>query len=205
MHPQVFQKRSKLYFYSSIDARVSYIYTHIYEYFNLDLKICQTFVLYADPKLQQYLQKRVRVATFKEHTPFSCIFIIICIFVLCTSTVDYKNSANFLARRVQVSALLPVLAGACRIAPCFSTLLAPGCGRQAGGLDRSLVSPAFECVPHPDSLSSVRCLEPGLAYRCSAEGGEEAAAPGSSRVKLFGGFGHRWVPENYGKRLAPPS
>ena len=67
-------------------------------------------MLYADPKLQQYLQKRVRVATFKEHTPFSCIFIIICIFVLCTSTVDYKNSANFLARRVQVSALLPVLA-----------------------------------------------------------------------------------------------
>ena len=204
MNPQLFQKWSKLYFYSSIDSRVSYIYTHIYKYFKSDLKNFQTFVLYAYPKLQQYLQKCARVAT-KEHTPFSCIYIIFCIFVLCISTVDYKNSANFLARRVQVSALLPVLAGACRIAPCFSTLLAPGCGRQAGGLDRSLVSPAFECVPHPDSLSSVRCLEPGLAYRCSAEGREEAAAPGSSGVKLFGGFGHRWVPENYGKRLAPPS
>ena len=142
MQSQRFQKWSKLYFYSSIDARVSYMYTHIYKYFNLGLKIFQTFVSYAYLKLQQYLQKCVTVAT-KEQTPFSCIYIIFCIFVLCTSTVDYKNSANFLARRVQVSALLPVLAGACRIAPCFSTLLAPGCGRQAGGLDRSLVSPAF--------------------------------------------------------------
>ena len=65
--------------------------------------------------------------------------------------VDNKNSANFLARKRQVSAPETVLAEASR--DC-TMLFRPGSGRQAGGLDRSLVSPVFECAPRPRSLSS---------------------------------------------------